>query len=357
MTEGTKTMIGGRGMMVRKSAGLSLAILGASTMTLVGMVGCEHRNDDINRVQPGYVRKAIYQQDSEWYYRRTIAKSETTNQYIVEGHGDIPLDRVKFEIQENLLLAYKPYEAIPGSQTQEFEGNTFFKGTILAAWPIVSHFDIIRQYDPVTGNETNQIVENASDRVWYEREYMRVNWAANVVAGSIYGDYSGYWFPVSYVSTGQFWTNLETNPTDPYASRFTDDYFEVTDSAFLGMDLFMCAAFGGYSLAHFPNCGYGEALVRHSFVRVQEASDYVPRSYPDSVVRKDPATGETIYDPETGEVVREHYYNRFGVFRIEVPTYDRGYGLTESGRLFRAMLFNLWSKSTDGNGNALKKKK
>src|SRR5688572_18917889 len=98
----TKTMNGGRGMMVRKSAGRCLAILGASMSLVGGMVGCEHRNDDINRVQPGYVRKAIYEQDSEWYYRRTIAKSETTQSYIVEGHGDIPLDRVKFNIQEKI---------------------------------------------------------------------------------------------------------------------------------------------------------------------------------------------------------------------------------------------------------------
>ncbi len=338
-------------MMVRKSAGLSLAILGTSM--ILGSFGCEHRNDDINQVQPGYVRKAIFEQDSEWYYRRTIAKSETTNQYIVEGHGDIPLDRVKFNVQENVLIAYKPYEAIPGSQTQELEGNTFFEGTVLAAWPIESHFDIIRNYDPVTGNETNVLMENTTDRPWYERDYMRVDWASNLVEKSIYGDYSGYWFPVYYVSTGSYWTNLETRPTDPFASRFSDDYVEVTDHAILGMDLFMCAAFGGYSLAHYTNCGYGEAKVRHSFVRVKTPSDFVPRAYPDSVVRKDPSTGETIYDDETGEVKREHYYNRFGLFRIEVPTYDRGYGLTESGRLFRAMIFNLWEKSTDANGNEL----
>jgi hypothetical protein len=339
-------------MMVRKAAGRALALLGASATLALG-VGCEHRNGDINRVQPGYQRKEIFANDSEWYYRRTIAKSETTNSFIVEGHGDIPLDRVKFNIQESVLIAYKPYEAIPGAQTYELPGgDQFFEGTVLAAWPILYHFDITRVYDPITGNETNVLMENTADRVWYERDYMRVDWASNLVEGSLFGDYSGYWFPVSYVSTGSYWTNLETRPTDPYASRFSDDYVEVTDNALLGMDLFMCYAFTGYSFTQVFKCGFGEAKVRHSFVRIAEPSDYVPRAYPDSVVRKD-ANGQTTYDPETGEVVREHYYNRFGVFRIEVPTYDRGYGLTESGRLFRAMLFNLWENWTDANGNDL----
>ena len=343
-------------MKERKAAGRGLALLGASATLALGLVGCEHRNGDINRVQPGYVRKAIFQTDHEWHYRRTIAKSETTNALIVEGHGDIPIDRVKWDIQEELLIAYKPYEAIPGSQTQDFEGNDFFRGPILAAFPITSHFDIIRGYDPLTGNETNIIQENTTDRVWHERDYFRVDWSTNILSGSnsfIYADYAGYWFPISLAATGGRWSNLETQPTDPYASRFSDDYVEVTHHAFIGMDLFMCAAFTGYSWAGFGQCGFGEAKIRHSFVRITEPSDFIPRDYPDSVVRKDPATGQPFADPETGEVLREHYYNRFGAFRIEVPTYDRRYGTTESGRLFRAMIFNLWENHTDGNGNEL----
>lgn len=339
-------------MKVRNASWRFLAVLSASATFGLGLMGCEHRNPDINRVQPGYVRKAIFETGDEWYYRRTIAKSETTNAYIIEGHGDIALDRVKFDIQEDVLIAYKPYEAIPGAQTQEYPGNTFFKGTVLAAWPIESHFDIVRGYDALTGNPNNEINENAVDRVWHERDYMRVNWANNQVERSIFADYSGYWFPVNMVSTGEFWTDLSTRPTDPYASRFHDDYVEVTDSVLLGMDLLMCAAFVGYSWAGYGNCGFGEAKVRHSFVRIKEASDYIPVAYPDSVVRKD-ANGDAITDPETGEVLREGIYNRFGIFRIETPTYDRGYGHTESGRLFRAMLFNIWKRHTDDNGRVI----
>ena len=64
-----------------------LAGLGAVLAT-----ACGPRADDINKVQPGYVRKSIFTQPSDWYYRRTIVKSETTNAYVVEGSGDLAVN-------------------------------------------------------------------------------------------------------------------------------------------------------------------------------------------------------------------------------------------------------------------------
>src|SRR5262249_54644662 len=93
-------------------------------------------------------------------------------------------------------------------------------------------------------------------------------------------------------------------------------------------------------------------MVRYAFTRLKDKSDYIPRDYPDSVVRKD-AGGQTIADPSTGEILREPIFNRFGYFRLETPTYDRGYGANESGRLFRAYNFNIWKHSTDASGNVL----
>src|SRR5215470_10596315 len=110
-------MNGGSGM---KSA---LGWLGASATLIVMTGACGPRANDINQVQPGYVKKSIFLQDSEWYYKRTIVRSETTQTYAVEGLGDWALDRVKWDVQEMLLIAYKPYEAIPGSQAPTYEGN------------------------------------------------------------------------------------------------------------------------------------------------------------------------------------------------------------------------------------------
>ena len=331
-----------------------LGFLGGASMVLLGMgtTGCGNRNPDINTVQPGYVKKSIFTTGDEWYMRRTIVKSETTNRYAVEGQGDIILDRVKFRIEQNVLIAYRAYEAIPGSQDQEREGKRNFEGSILASWPIINHFDIVRRYNAQTGEEFNQISENTMDRHWYERDYMRVDFSRNLVNGTIASGRSAYDFPVEFLSTGSYFQHCDANPNDVFCSRFTDDTIDIVDKSFLGMDLINCAAFVGYSYSGYQNCGFGEAMVRTNFTRIKEPSDFIPRDYPESYVRTGP-DGKAIYDEETGEVIREQIYERFGFFRLEVPTYDRGYGTTQTGRLFRALIFNLWENHTDAAGNEL----
>ena len=329
-----------------------LAAFTAAALIAIGPA-CVPRSDDINLVQPGYVRKAIFQTDDEWYYRRTIVESETTNGFAIEGTGDWAVERIKFEIQEDVLLAYKADESLPGAGLQTLEGNTFYKGPVVAAWPIESHFDVQRGYDPLTNRVTNVIDENSSDRPWYDRRYMRVDFATNLIEqNTLYADFTVTWFPIQTLSTGSYWTNLDTRPTDQFASRFSDDYIEITDNVMIGMDIFTCSTFTGNSLAGNGNCGFGEAKVRHSIVRIKDDSDYVPRVYPDSIVKTD-EQGQTIFDPETGEVARENIYSRFGIFRLEIPTYDRGYGYTESGRLWHARIYDLWERHTDDEGREL----
>ena len=45
---------------------------------------------------------------------------------------------------------------------------------------ISSHFDIIRDYNPTTGEETNKIIES-EERPWNEREFIRVDWSSDMV--------------------------------------------------------------------------------------------------------------------------------------------------------------------------------
>lgn len=332
----------------RSASSRVLGLLGITT--LVGATAaCGPRAEDINQVQPGYVKKALFQTDDEFYVRRTVVQSETLNFSAIEGQGDIWMDRVKFKITEDHLIAYKPYENVPGAESAELPGAGEVQGVVVSIYPIVSHFDIIRSYDESTGTETNVISENSSDRVWTQREYMRVDFGSDLAAGTWAGDSP---FESGFNSTGGYTAYQDEVPTDPYGIRITDDYFDITTRNFLGMDIYACAYFSGFSFDNFGKCGFGEAKIRTSFVRIKEKSDYIPRNYPDSVVKKD-ANGNAMYDPETGEVLREPIYDRFGFFRLELPTYDRGYGYTESGRLFRALLHNIWEKHTDGNGNPL----
>ena len=40
---------------------------------------------------------------------------------------------------------------------------------------------MIRNYNDATGEQSN-VTENTSDRPWYEREYIRVDWSHNLLA-------------------------------------------------------------------------------------------------------------------------------------------------------------------------------
>ena len=58
-------------------------------------------------------------------------------------------------------------------------------------FPIESHFDVQREYDSSTGEQSNVISENTSDRPWYERSYMRVKWDENPILDP-WWEYEGY---------------------------------------------------------------------------------------------------------------------------------------------------------------------
>ena len=63
-------------------------------------------------------------------------------------------------------------------------------GTIVAAYKIESHFDIRRSYNPTTGEQLNIIEENTSDRPWYDRQFMRVDWSSPAQQVARFG---GFW--------------------------------------------------------------------------------------------------------------------------------------------------------------------
>ena len=52
-------------------------------------------------------------------------------------------------------------------------------GLPLLIFAIYSHFDVKREYNAGTGEQTNVIAENTTDRPWEERQYMRVDWSTN----------------------------------------------------------------------------------------------------------------------------------------------------------------------------------
>jgi hypothetical protein len=185
----------------------------AAAAVLSIAAGCSR--GDINRVQPNVTKKSDLIGSKEdpklWYFRNTVTWTPANTGFSFEGDTGA-LEKIVFEIQENLLVGYRSYPYILGTDPNidpssrvsgttakycdakgECVGGQTYYGAPVVAFPITQHFDIQREYDPSTGETTNVISENTSDRPWNEREFIRVDWSANQLnkrAGIAYGQIS-----------------------------------------------------------------------------------------------------------------------------------------------------------------------
>jgi hypothetical protein len=332
---------------MRTSSLALLTVIAASTLA-----ACAGDKGEVNYVQPGYVTKAELLGKS-WYYRRTVIDTPEGDQdlgYATVGSGDIyTMERIKFDIQEDYLIAYRDYEYIPGSEGVAPEDTKYLGGPVVA-FPITDHFDIVHRYNPSTGEQTNVTEENTTDREWFDREFMRVDWAHTELSSQDY-----YLIAVDYLDNdgrdgGELYYH-ENDATNPWRARITptSGYFDFVVLHRLQPDYYAC-----YYAYDNIGCGSGEVRVRHSFMEIDPSlnANYDPLYYPDSLPVVDDS-GHEVPDPVSGEVLRENIFDRFGYYRLEKLTYDDERGLTESGRLYRIMRMDIWDKSVDENGGVI----
>lgn len=172
----------------------ALALFAALALTLTG---CAVAQPDVNRVQTNVVDKTIF--DGEWWYATTIIDVKADEATILGAGGLAPFSgnmsmvdfgmdkgesfnvaRIRWVLDENFLYAYRAYELIDGGNDNGRAPD--FRGQPLAAFSVQSHLDVRREYNPVTGETTNVISENTSDRQWYERQFVRVDWSQNLIS-------------------------------------------------------------------------------------------------------------------------------------------------------------------------------
>lgn len=292
----------------------------------VALAACGEVRPPVNQVQVGAIEKSIFA--GEWYFQQTVVDTPYSAGFTFVGEQG-RLERIRWEIQEGLLLARRTYEWIEGAEPAGIGGDQVQQGAVVAAYRITSHFDIRRDYNPVTGEELNVIRENATDRPWYERRFMRVDWSVNLANATDL-------FAIARILDGIVLSPVQyapTDPSDPNAPRFERDengllnYIDVTNRMFVEPSQAYIDGFGWIPSCYllyesYLDCAAAEVGVRNSFLRADTLNrDYQPMEY----------TGDRM--------------ERFGYFVTERPGYDDHYGVVEGARIRYVNRHNLWQAS------------
>jgi hypothetical protein len=317
-----------------------------SGLLLAGMLVACAGEEDIDRTQANRLPKAMFQ--GTWYIRNTVIGVPGTSAASFIGMTG-ELDKIRWEIQEEYLIAYRAYEEIPGTDSAKKGASDpkSYKENPIAVLPIKGHFDIKREYNASTGEQYNVIVENTSDRPWHQRDYLRVDWAASKLNPQSFGGVSST--PTSAVYF------VQAHDKGPDAMRVEDkagkridfeqlatltgsapsewgkrvSYFDLVGRYLLepekvdydGEKIPLCY-FISYNGANYQtaSCGPTEVKVRTAFLKADDRN-FEPVELP---------------NPEMG---------KFGYFRTERFTWDRKYGFTEKGRIYLANVHNIWEQA------------
>ncbi|MFZ5469923.1 MAG: zinc-dependent metalloprotease [Myxococcota bacterium] len=275
---------------------------------------------------------AIAKSDLEgvWYYQQTVVGVPFTTGFTFIGEqGDQGLEKIRWDIQEDVLTARRSYEFVRGTEQGEpSNAGREYLGAPVAAFRIKSHFDIVREYNPSTGEEYDKLVEN-TERKWFERAFIRVDWSENLVTNFLFlADYNHDVFGAIKQDSAPYYVS---DPEDPDAMRVERaapdqpaNYLEVTQKIIASPETVDFVDWANVPLCFLEystsDCASQEIRVRSSFLRVTPR-DYEPFAYDDKRME------------------------RFGYFTTTRTSYNRQYGQTESGRIRLINRHNLWQKS------------
>lgn len=333
----------------------------ALSLIICFSLGCTYAKDhDLS--EPQALKKSQF--DGEWFTRATLVSKHSHSSLAFMGM-ECPVERVKFEITKDKLLAYRSYDK--GSDQVENNRNQ----TLVAAFNIVKHFDLKRGYDAKNGEANNVFFENTSDRPWNERDYLRVDWSENLTPHLE----CNRW--LQSITTANIGNTDITDPSEPFRVRIEKDYMESTVDALVEPDVETCKKIGEW------NCHSAEYRVKFSFKRVEEKNDYEKKHYPDAQSirfgtnhqglciegEKDCRDTKELWlyaDARRTEFCDPLKHNigdcvtpmvklnaQFGFFRTEAQNYDRKEGFTRRGREQLINRWNLWQQSHDENGNVV----
>jgi len=333
--------------------------VGCTALTLMLFTSCATDVGTIDRTQNDKLEKSLFA--GVWYLNQTIIDTPYNAGFTFVGEMNFgQTGKVIFDMQEDLLMVYPVNEYVEGAE-KDFRSEQIFKywdemctsddseeyqcldgidnlgdpdktccfvdmylGQPVAAFEIVSHFDVQRQYNAQTGEQSNVLEENTTDRKWWQRDYIRVNWAVNKIT-----DFTFMARMVSQKAVDYYVQSFETD--NPDAPTLTTEYIDVvTKSWGYPESTGTCNIYG----VAFGDCAPALIKMRTAFRKVAPNNDYEP--------------------------MRFHNEDRqqwFGYFLTERYGYDEHWGTTELGKISYAQRWNLWqntmteSPALDDDGN------
>jgi len=336
----------------------------ATGLVLAVAAGCAPSVDTIDRTQPNAIHKSQFQ--GLWYIKQTVVDTQPGADG-AEGYSS-DLEKIRWQFTEDRVIGYRSYEFMPYAEGLTDEGRDFFGSPVVSYG--VTHFDIQRGYNTTTGVQNNTIVENTTDRPWYEREYVRVDWTSNNVGTNFATGWGGFDAAYSGNALSTRWVEGEEE-TEVNRPFMTEDYFDVTNNYMIDPDPYYCY----YTLLFtgVGRCGAQNVNVRVSFLKVDAENDYQPLYYPDDVELKDDqgrsivvdfngrpcsasagGSDATVRDPGDCRVANFPYHGAFGNFRINRIAFDKERYLTRTGRIYLAGRHNIWENSfNDSTGRPI----
>jgi hypothetical protein len=342
----------------------TLTSLALAALILLG-AGCAQDVGDIDRTQPDKIDKEIFEDNDEWYMTQTVTDTDFQGSGPVFPGLESPLKRIRWEITEEFLYAYSTTSPQEGLHDGKIPEDKKKLGAV-AVFPITSHFDVQRQYNASTGEPTNVIVEDRSDRPWYEREYMRVDWSANLVDGN--GNLTAN---LGQLSSVAYDLPQESGHVHPNRTRIGENYLDVTVRYAFEPDPIQCAMNLGIDARAY--CNAGKVSVRTSFKRITDEmkADFEPTVLNDERELTDEDGDQIMTDQvyaeeqgytmevkcnettldymrsngDTGESCTPasfDYFGRFGYFRTKRVDYNEDRRNKDAQRNYYAQRWDIW---------------
>ncbi len=372
--------------------GTAAAMFAALALTF----GCAQSLDEINRVQPNYSKKSDFL-GKEFYARQTVVETQFTSAYgfpgamsstvrgvfevqekhlffyrtyefiqgseayamksdidrpLLDGNGK-PMTHAVLQDYMKISCTKGDTESVCGpggwcadaanpkmADEGDFHGNCvreatryIYRGAPIHAYPISSHFDIRFDYNTATGEKTNVKIENTTDRLWHQRDFMRVEWGGGVN--------TSYEFDVISADAGVIYEGdnapegekFEAGVDYRYGKEVPQRYFTFLTRMVYEAPQLWSSFYGWIPLCYFYpwysggvyDCVSEENKVRTFFLEVPDFSKDPDKAY----------ASRKMDDVE---------FEKFGYFRSERPTYDTQYGKTFDDAIRQAQRHRLWDR-------------